>query len=156
MNTSTVRTPIRREDIRKGDLIRKEYTERLRSTVAHEYVAESDGDTADPRTTGNFFLLDRPVAPVVLPTETGIYMDATGGIWSFQTNGNLALKVESSAGWFNDEHVAGFAPFTRLEPVAVTAEKVLNRVAKLVIFSLMGDGGEADLKQIAAEFGVTS
>lgn len=151
MNTSTVRTPIKREDIRKGDLIRKEHTERLRSTVAHEYVAESDGDTADPRTTGNYFLLDRPVAPVVIPTEFGWYLDHANDVWELS-----ALGWEDDGDFRDRDFVAEFAPFTRLEPVAVTAEKILNRVANLFVFRIMGDSGKADLKQIAAEFGVTS
>lgn len=106
--------PIKREDIRKGDRIR----------VVTEFTSGNDWlpMAADEST---YELIERPVT---LPTELGVYTDKDGGLWSFQTNGYLALKSASAAGWFTADHMRQFAPFTLLRPVAEVAAEVLAEV----------------------------
>ena len=59
-----MKTPINREDIRKGDLIRKEANEE-----AHEWRATADGAHWQSTKNSTFYLLDRPAPP--LPTTLG-------------------------------------------------------------------------------------
>ena len=136
------KTPIEPGDIRKGDLIRKEYRVPLGAKTAFEYLAGSNGDSyASDR--GNYFLLDRPKPPVVLPTEPGIYADKAGSAWDTQHGGFLVKE---------------YAPFTKLEPVAETASRVLNAVTQAMRpTGFMGISGvKREFDAIAKEFGVTA
>jgi hypothetical protein len=119
-----VSTPIKHEDIKKGDLIRKEYTGDL-ATRATEYLAVRDAHgytSAD----GAYFLLERPKPPVVLPTEPGAYR-GTGsngepgslyvldqwGVWHDFTLGHATAPKWAPT---------NYAPLTKLEPVADNTE----------------------------------
>jgi len=67
-------TPILVADIRKGDLIRKEYAPlgAFSAATACEYVAEADGQDHVALFDGNLFLLNRPVALSVEPSRLRI------------------------------------------------------------------------------------
>lgn len=95
---------------------------------------------------------------VELPTEPGWYR-------GYDQLAEVAFVTELRDGKFWRGHygtgeygdVERFAPFTRLEPVAETAKKVLDRVAAVA----KGRAGNpwnagATLSAVAAEFGVTS
>ena len=100
--------------------------------------------------------LSVPAKPAVeLPTEPGIYVESgrkpnTVDLWTLHENGRWV----SNAGSKYDSRVEEFAPFTKLEPVAVTAKKVLDRFA-----AYWEDGMPADMsiemRGIAKEFGVS-
>jgi len=96
--------------------------------------------------------------PVVLPTEPGVYIDATSGLWRFTQKGYLALQANGSAGWFGADHLRELAPFTRLEPVAETAKKVLDRLDALdsELSRASCSMTKGHILTLAAEFGVTS
>ena len=63
-------------------------------------------------------------ATPVLPTEWGYYSDNEGDIWRLNTSGDWVC-IESP---HIDDNPSAFVPFIRLEPVAETAKKVLDRV----------------------------
>tara|TARA_R110002124_G_scaffold163088_5_gene330414 strand:- start:2638 stop:3126 length:489 start_codon:yes stop_codon:yes gene_type:complete len=103
------------------------------------------------------FRLDRPewqlsvpAKPAVeLPTEPGHYLDREGNGWHIRKGATSSLPEE-------------WAPYTRLEPVAVTAKKVLQDVR--IALQCMRDGtrpnGEFiintnDIDKIATRFGVS-
>lgn len=71
-----MKEPIKPEDIREGDLIRREPTPTGGSSLrAVEYVAVRDGYThglRDSSDTDIFFLLDRPTPAVDLPTSPSL------------------------------------------------------------------------------------
>jgi len=106
-------TPIKREDIRKGD--------RVRRTVVNEYVAG-----ADHRESGapseSYELIERAI---MLPTEPGHYIDgneawaylAEDGTWNDVNDTNLPLAAVKSR-----------APFTRLSTVAAVSRELLREV----------------------------
>jgi len=67
--------------------------------------------------------LSVPAKPaVVLPTVPGIYMDCdeTSSVWEVDKNGRMS--VIGGYGHIPEE----YAPFTKLEPVAVTAKKFVE------------------------------
>jgi hypothetical protein len=97
-------------------------------------------------------LIEKATPP--LPTEPGWYTDQEGDIWRVDSFARLWCigSVE------DDEDPSDYAPFTRLEPVAVTAKKVLEIVRDSSI-ARTSDGMTVlnlVLKNIADEFGVTS
>jgi len=60
-----------------------------------------------------YWQLSVPAKPaVVLPTEPGHYVDRTGSGWNIREDATSSLPEEN-------------APYTRLEPIAVTAKKVI-------------------------------
>lgn len=88
-----------------------------------------------------------------LPTEPGIYLDGRGNVAQL-----TADTTDYEERWFNEygqymthTEVRERAPFTRLEPVADTARKVLDRVR-----GLFGEGALMlnEVDDIAEEFGV--
>lgn len=83
-----------------------------------------------------------------LPTEVGVYLDNEDGVWTVETTGFRAINAGMASGWFDAEHAAKFAPFTRLAPVA----EVLGKVARLY----EGDIAPlpSDLAIVAADYGV--
>ena len=117
------KTPIEPKDIRKGDLIRKEYGAVEGGLSAVEYVAahEADGGGED-----SHFLLERPKPVVVLPTEPGAYQ----GTYKNGEKGSLYV-LDTGGRWhdFSSGHSeqrnwtpTNYAPLTKLEPVAETAK----------------------------------
>jgi hypothetical protein len=61
-----------------------------------------------------YWQLSVPAKPaVVLPDEAGHYLDRKGGGWEILQGATSSLPQE-------------LAPYTRLEPIAVTAKKVLD------------------------------
>ena len=116
------------EDIRKGDSIRVEYTDYKGRIVANEFWADSDWYDYSAGTEGNaYFLLDRPVPPVVLPIEPGWYHDCVNGIWRLNTFGFWDCIASPT----DNENVTQHAPFTRLRPEADVAAEVLAEVRGL-------------------------
>ena len=90
---------------------------------------------------------------VVLPTDPGLYVESGArasltNIWVLYENGCWASSTDSEYGRAED-----FAPFTKLEPVAVTAKKVLDAVTNRC--TLHCDGCSKHFADIRAEFGVT-
>jgi len=93
--------------------------------------------------------------PVAVPTEIGLWVEtgkelAISNVWQSHGNG----KMISAADPKHDGRAAEHTPFTKLEPVAETAKKVLYRVA-----AYWEDGMPADMsiemRGIAKEFGVS-
>jgi len=122
------KTPIEPGDIRKGDLIRAEYTIDG-EPEAHEHVANCDGDIWGRVGGTTHFRLDRPKPPVVLPTEAGAYRGTYGD------GEQGSLYVLDTAGIWHDFSLChsemrtwtptNYMPFTKLEPVAQIAEQAL-------------------------------
>lgn len=133
-------TPIEPKDILKGDLIRKEYSPKLRSVTAREYIAQFDGD--ERPSPGARFLLDRPKPPVVVPTERGYYLDSTGDVWTLSGYGQESLDPQ-------------YAPFTRLEPVPETAKKVLDAMEDAFLGLSSFPSVTAAFTELRTQFGVT-
>ena len=149
------RTPIEPGDIREGDLIRKLWVKcpAVRA-VATEYVAYQDGDAYGPLVEGNFFLLDRPKPPVVLPSEPGHYLPAyenpkvftldAEGIWSCGLRETSIERVKHDCG----------NGMVKLEPVAETARKMRDAILAEYIPSFMSN--DDVVRKVAADFGATS
>ena len=96
--------------------------------------------------------LSVPAKPaVVLPTERGIYLDRYAMLWTHEMlNGGLVFR-HAGKSWKRSE-AARYGPFTKLEPVAVTAKKVLDRLRyRLPAFEWFGSLAD----DICDEFGVT-
>jgi hypothetical protein len=139
-----VSTPIQPEDIRKGDLIRLEHT-KPEHTHAVEYRAAFPGERNYSGAEVRYFLLDRPKPPVVLPTEPGVYTDKQGDVW-LVFDGSLRC-LESPA---DTKNASSYAPFTKLEPVADTAARVLNALAPQIQHPA---DNRLAMAAVAAEFG---
>lgn len=142
-----MKEPIEVKDIRKGDVIRFEYPT---TRSAHEYRANFDRESWGA---GQHFLLERPTPPVKLPTEPGWYLTAS-------SLDPVAVYLAADGYWTTPENfgqtgedMAQYAPLTRLEPVPVTAAKVIARVR--TIFGGPSALLNKDVDRIAAEFGVT-
>jgi hypothetical protein len=94
-------------------------------------------------------LIEKATPP--LPTEPGWYSDCRDDIWRVSPTGAWTY----SDTWRSASEVAMYAPFIRLEPVAETAKKVLDRV--LEEYGTLPLRFIADVLPIVAkEFGVTS
>lgn len=146
-----MKEPIEIADIRKGDLIRfepKPPVDFIASAI--EYVASYDKaawrDSED--VPSQHYLLDRPTPPVELPTEPGWYVDRYECVWQMHDDGEWTRL--GNAEWVPESCV----PFTRLEPVPITAERVIARVR--TIFGGPGALLNRDVDAIAREFGVTN
>jgi len=135
-----VNTPIKREDIRKGDVIVQRY----------EFTALVDFEDAGPDS-ATYELIERPVT---LPTEPGVYLDAESGAWRL-FEGRGLISLEEKEGDYNPDR---YTPFTLLRPVAEVAAEVLA-----ALWLLRGDlvaAGDADdvrhlLNELEQKFGVT-
>lgn len=94
-------------------------------------------------------LIEKATPP--LPTEPGWYTDCRDDIWRVSPTGAWTY----SDTWRSASEAATYAPFTRLEPVAETAKKVLDRVSDCLV-----RGGfrtfPNEFGNLATEFGVTS
>ena len=146
------KTPILTVNIRKGDTIRCEYGNSA-SPVAHEYVAIANEYSWD--STGTHYLLNRPVPPVVLPTEIGYQLASDGELWYRQSTGaNNGYHWQDSNGErFTDEVARKFAPFTHLRAEAEVVAEVLRAVTKE--YANTSTTSAQDHATIAAKYGVT-
>ncbi len=99
-------------------------------------------------------LIERAKPKIELPTEPGWYLDGEGDAWT------LKLESGSYKRWFYEDifrtetEARRYAPFTRLEPVPVTAKRVLDRLANFWEFG-PPKAFQDEFNDIAAEFGVT-
>ena len=69
-------------------------------------------------------VIEKAAAVVVLPTEAGAYLDKQSDVWVLDRHGEWMCPDSPS----DNDQALNYAPFIRLEPVAVTAKKVLDRV----------------------------
>ena len=84
----------------------------------------------------NEWSLSVPEKPaVVLPTEIGVYVDCNGAIATVSDKYNFCFPQD--------------APFKKLEPVAVTAKKVLDDVSKFA----WADGFMPQLRALGIKYG---
>ena len=154
------KTPIEPGDIRKGDTISETYSSG--HLINSDYVALHDRHTINRQNANAWSLLARPKPAVVLPTEPGVYVDKVGDLWVI---GELPELVCLTSGGHDelerlddgaDFYPGNFAPFTKLEPVAQIAERVLD-AAMLTMrpTGFMGIAGVVNkFKALAEEFGV--
>ena len=88
-----------------------------------------------------------PAKPaVVLPTAVGFYSSRTGGIWEIGHPERGLISLNNPGMCPEPEE---FAPFTRLEPVAETAKKVLDDVSKFA----WADGFMPQLRTLGIKYG---
>jgi len=86
---------------------------------------------------------------VTLPTEPGFYTDIKGDPWKLASNGYWYDKGYINGPSNQDyDYIKSRAPFTRLEPVPVTARKVLD-------WALAVGLSDLDVLNGYKEFGVT-
>jgi len=133
----TEQTPIKLEEIRKGDHIRKEYdADTPIHATAIEYVAKRGEETSGPWA-GQHFLLDRPVPPTQLPLGPGYFFDCDGD--------PIRLKAGESA--------RAYAPYTRLH----TAPEIIEQFGREVLaeFDGIDRAYVANVRDVAARYGVT-
>jgi hypothetical protein len=102
------------------------FTVALRADVRH---LEANGYTVT--------VLEKAAPPV--PTEPGWYADKDGEPWYIRGGASLLPR---------------YAPYTRLEPVPVTVQKVIDYMVARNGWSEVGKGGMAD--ELIKYFGVTS
>jgi len=124
-------------------------------------VVRPVGLTWQTRLDRNVWSLSVPTKPAVeLPTEPGIYLTSNETVVELDPDGRWFDRVDNlmSHKWVSDA-----APFIRLEPIAVTAKKVIGIVRDRIQVSGVGqsDGPttrgflRAGLQELAEEFGVT-
>lgn len=137
----------------KGDTV-------IRGRVSSTGVLVETGRSLQGLREQGFTLTPIEKAAPALPTEPGFYLDGQGDVWRLTTSGNWSCPTAPS----EDGHAKTYAPFTRLEPVADTAKKVLDAVREEVqdcdhrqcngLFTR--DHLRALVQNLEAEFGVTS
>lgn len=120
-------TPIKREDIRKGDLIRREGKDGYNRPISLEYWAHSDG-----RPFGGvgytYYLLKRN-PPVEFPTVSGYYESSVYPL----AQGFQAYRLFTGQ-WFEGDtpiprwKLEALAPLTRLRSEAETATEVIDYI----------------------------
>ena len=128
----STKTPILPADIRKGDTIRKEYDNDAEMGESEfvvrsvEYIARKDGYDELLLHTGACYLLNRPVPPVVLPTEPGVY-EGYDKLAERPLVARLLIDGRFVDSVFYEVlgDLERFAPFTRLRPEAEVAAEVL-------------------------------
>ena len=78
---------------------------------------------------GGWSLFVQSPPAVVLPTERGAYHTSTGSLFVLNAKGDW-LDFSLGGGGVNNRAAnnPAYHPFTRLEPVPVTAKKVLDRI----------------------------
>jgi len=113
-------------------------------------VVRPVGLTWQTRLDRNVWSLSVPAKPAVeLPTEPGYYLN---------THSELAVR-QINGSWRNDRDITigpmemeARAPYKKLEPVAVTAMKVLEDVSKFA----WADGFMPQLRELSNKYGVTN
>ena len=92
----------------------------------YSLILEVEGVANQPTLDRAYWQLSVPAKPaVVLPTEEGIYMDVSGSPWELRFFFE-AVMWKFGGDLQTDSQAELYAPFTRLEPVAVTAKKVIE------------------------------
>ena len=130
------KTPILPADIRAGDTIRSEYSN-AEGPAAYEYVAIRDAIQGIVDTT--YFLLNRPVPPVVLPKVPGSVICWTDGAYLPQIAqldaGHMDLGwftgEDGDNLWYTDDQLVSYmdgAPFTHLRPEAEVLADILPQL----------------------------
>ncbi|TFD51992.1 hypothetical protein E3T46_07845 [Cryobacterium sp. Hh11] len=145
-------------DIRKGDTIRCEY-ETVSGPAAHEYVADKDKE--EWSVSAGYFLLSRPVPPVVLPTEPGAIItwnpNNTGGPLFAQLGNHPDGPWMHESRHMNDAEMInriGGKAFTRLPNEAEVVTEVMGKLDALYGSSLFTSFRD-DRESVAKEYGVT-
>ena len=90
-------------------------------------------------------VIEKATPKVVLPNEPGVYKDREGDIWVLDLHGEWMCPTSP----YDNHRALEYAPFTRLEPVPVTAKKVLAAVRK--VWPLYN---HSELDEIAADLGI--
>ncbi|MEC5149191.1 hypothetical protein [Cryobacterium sp. GrIS_2_6] len=126
-------TPIKREDIRKGDKVReiREYT-----ATCDQFVEAYPGNTYE--------LINRPAE---LPTEYGLYQISNGMVLDLSIMGwrspNLMHYMETEASQSES--------FTLLRPVAEVAAEVIADVRKVIPATMQHPSMQAVISKWVAE-----
>jgi hypothetical protein len=112
----------------------------------------------------NITVIEKATPKVELPSEPGVYTDRGGDMWKLTRNDHGDIEFSTEGAFINAATVAAYAPFTRLEPRAVTAKAVLDRLAVVIADNSLNEESHDDLRNalassiagIVTEFGVTS
>ena len=151
-------------EFNEGDLVEVErgeelYRGRWRQEAIFGYLPNVALDWDDLDAAGYTVTVIEKAAPP-LPTEPGHYEDANGRHWLHQIHDGSAYGAPDRDvdRWFNPDgvvenptRIAGTLFLTKLEPVPVTAKRVLASIERLY-----GSRSRIDLlAEVAAEFGVT-
>ena len=95
-------------------------------------------------------VIEKAAPKVVLPTEVGFYLSRESKLWTLEVNGYWRDDDDYTK---RPDEAEAHAPFTRLEPRAVTAKAVLDR---LVDLWPMSGTVQSDYADVMTEFGVVS
>jgi len=119
----TVRA-MRAEQMLTGKVIDRLFSESTIEDAVYAIVLEVP-DLADVLTIHHgYWQLSVPAKPAVeLPDEPGIYLTSAETVVELEADGRWFDRVDNLMSY---KRVSDAAPFTRLEPVAVTAKKVLH------------------------------
>ncbi|WP_193510445.1 hypothetical protein [Cryobacterium sp. BB736] len=157
MNTTT--------EFREGDLVEAVNGDTvIRGRLARDNFANDLGIRAAsynlrPLARDGFTITVIERAMPELPTDHGVYQAANGTTWTLFRNGDWfdngdgSIAVQWSAHEFADTH--GVLPFVRLEPVSVTAKKVLDALGEYLDGQLTGRTKNDIIGHLRDEFGVT-
>lgn len=128
---------VKGEDHRIGRVTVPGTHQRMQGYCLHRY--KEDGWTVT--------VIER--AKPALPTAEGWYLDRQGDCWHLNASGSWYCPSSPS----DDARPQVYVPFTRLEPVADTAKRVLAAIAARTVMHC--DGCAGHVTDIAHEFGVT-
>jgi len=96
-------------------------------------------------------VIEKAKPKVELPTESGFYLSRDAKLWTLEVNGYWRDDYDYTR---RPDEAEARAPFTRLEPRAVTAKAVLDRFVAVYQSTLRTTMQDVDT--VRAEFGVTS
>lgn len=139
---------ITRADNKVGDKVRVEYPQLTSGSVesfpfsriaAREFFANEDEDPFCRQSQETLTLLERPVPPVVIPTEPGIYLDRQGDAWKLPEYEGATLICLGAA---TNYQAKDYAPFVRLVPEPTAKKDPLNVVALRQILADISGSGE--------------
>lgn len=141
------------EAVHKEGTVIRDRVARRKGSILHEFKVATG--FAPLEELGNYgwtvTVVEKAAPKVELPTEPGIYADRFGESATLHESGRWFSHHDGSyTSEMNDAELRAFAPFTRLEPVPVTAKKVLDEVRKFA----WADGYMSQLEAVAKEFGV--
>jgi hypothetical protein len=106
-------------------------------------------------------VIEKAKPKVVPPTDVGFYLSRESKLWTLEVNGYWRDDYDYTR---RPDEAEAHAPFTRLEPRAVTAKAVLDRLAVAIANNSLDEGTHDELREslaaviaeIVDEFGVTS
>lgn len=136
-------TPIKREDIRKGDRI----------SVTDVYIAEEDGGAGLMQGDVEYTLIERPVE---MPTEPGWYLDKNTNPIQIGSDGRYRRPGQSSAPGY---HFRSVAPLTRLRTEPDLAGDIFSRLQSDAVATIGSKGNRIEItaehfKAVASDYGV--